>query len=188
MDSSSNSSKSEPLFNVHSIKLSTKAEGPYNRCCIWFQGCNIHCPLCCNKDLIPLIPQHLVSMSKLLEIINGAQKRYQIEGVTLSGGEPSLQQGLSLLNKKIHEMGLGIIMFSGKYKEQLDPTLVKTVDLLLDGPYEYKKHDENRFLIGSTNKRITPITDRYKDKLDYFNHSISYEEVEVSDSIFINGD
>lgn len=127
-------------------------------------------------------------MSKLLEIIGDAKERFQIEGVTLSGGEPSLQQGLSLLNIRIHEMGLGIIMFSGKYKEQLDPTLVQTVDLLLDGPYEYKKHDDNRFLIGSTNKRITPITDRYKDTLDYFSQNISFEEVEVSDSIFINGD
>lgn len=131
---------------------------------------------------------HLIKMSQLLDIIKSAKEKYRIEGVTLSGGEPSLQQGLPLLNKKIREMGLGIILFSGKYRQQLSPELVQSVDLLLDGPYEYKNHDDNRFLIGSTNKRITPITDRYKDKLDYFESDISYEEIEVSDSIFINGD
>ena len=48
-------------FNVAYIKLCTKTEGPYNRCCIWFQGCNLNCKGCCNKDLQPLFPNHIVS-------------------------------------------------------------------------------------------------------------------------------
>ena len=43
-----------------------------------------------------------------------------MEGITLSGGEPSLQKGLKHFNDEIHKLGLGIIMFSGKYKGELD--------------------------------------------------------------------
>lgn len=85
-------------FNVAYIKLSTKTEGPFNRCCIWFQGCNINCKGCCNRDLQELVPKHIVSLEKLVEIVQEAQRDFDIEGITLSGGEPSLQQGLLKFN------------------------------------------------------------------------------------------
>jgi anaerobic ribonucleoside-triphosphate reductase activating protein len=69
-------------FNVAYIKLATKTEGPYNRCCIWFQGCNINCKGCCNKDLQPIIPNHIVSLEELINIVKEAKKKYDIEGIT----------------------------------------------------------------------------------------------------------
>lgn len=179
---------SKPLLNVHSIKLCTETEGPFKRCCIWFQGCDIHCPGCCNKELQALEPAHILSVDELLGIVKKAKEQFDVEGVTLSGGEPSLQQALPLFNVKVHELGLGIIMFSGRYKEELDSNLISSVDLLLDGPYEADKTDE-RNLIGSSNKRITLITDRYKDHLDYFAKGELIEEVSLyGQKLFQNGD
>lgn len=175
-------------FNVAYIKLSTKTEGPFNRCCIWFQGCNLHCEGCCNKELQALVHNHIVTFDKLLSIIKESKEKYDIEGVTLSGGEPTLQLGLLELNKEIHNLGLGIIMFSGKPKEMINKELVNSVDLLIDGPFVESKKDSHRVLLGSTNKNLTFITNRYKDKADYFNNSISIEEVTAEDYIFINGD
>ena len=77
-------------FNVAYIKLCTKTEGPYKRCCIWFQGCNINCIGCCNKDLQPLVPNHIVTLKELVDIVKEAKDKFDIEGITLSGGEPSL--------------------------------------------------------------------------------------------------
>lgn len=175
-------------FNVAYIKLSTKTEGPFNRCCIWFQGCNINCMGCCNKDLQPLVPNHIVTLEELLDIVKEAKKRFDIEGITLSGGEPSLQKGLYLFNDEVHKLGLGIIMFSGKNKSSLSDELVKSVDLLIDGPFIEDKLDNKRILLGSTNKQLSFITDRYKANEDYFNNPISIEEVIAEDYIFINGD
>ncbi len=129
-----------------------------------------------------------MSPEKLLDVIKEAQGNYHIEGITLSGGEPTLQQGLLSLNQEVRKLGLGIIMFTGHYKEELPLEIVKSVDLLLEGPFDCDKPDGNRLLIGSTNKKITPITDRYSDCLDYFNTPIQKEEIEVGDYIFINGD
>lgn len=175
-------------FNVAYIKLSTNIEGPFNRCCIWFQGCNINCKGCGNPDLQPLKPIHIVTQDELLNIIRDARKNYGIEGVTLTGGEPSLQLGLKDLNDKIRKMGLGIIMFSGKTLEQLDFELVNSVDLLIDGPFIKKQIDKERLLLGSKNKKLHFITERYIDEKDYFDSPISFEEVVAEDYIFINGD
>ena len=175
-------------FNIAHIKLKTNVAGPYNRCCIWFQGCNIHCKDCCNKDLQPLIVKHIVTLEQLLEIIKKAKDDFNIEGITLSGGEPSLQKDLYIFNNKIHTMGLGIIMFSGKTIDELPEELVNSVDLLIDGPFINTQVDDNRILIGSRNKRLIPITSRYKNQLDYFNNDKSIQEITVEDYIFVNGD
>ena len=175
-------------FNVAYIKLSTKTEGPYNRCCIWFQGCNIKCKGCCNKDLQPLVPNHIVTLDELVNIVKEAKNKFDIEGVTLSGGEPSLQSGLVFFNDEIHKLGLGIIMFSGKDKSELNSKLVESVDLLIDGPFIENKIDNKRVLLGSKNKKLSFITNRYKKYEEYFNNPISIEEVTAEDNIFINGD
>ena len=175
-------------FNVAYIKLLTKIEGPFDRCCIWFQGCNINCKGCGNPDLQALKPNHIVSEDELLNIILMAKDKYKIEGVTLTGGEPSLQIGLKSLNTKIHDLGLGIIMFSGKARESLDKELVDSVDLLIDGPFIEDQIDRERILLGSKNKRLHFITDRYTEEKDYFNSTVSQEEVVAEDYIFINGD
>lgn len=175
-------------FNVAYIKLSTKTEGPFNRCCIWFQGCNINCKGCCNRDLQELVPKHIVSLEKLVEIVQEAQRDFDIEGITLSGGEPSLQQGLLKFNNKIRQLGLGIIMFSGKSADCLDKELVDSVDLLIDGPFVEEQIDENRLLLGSKNKNLIFVSDRYKSEEKYFYTNISRNEVVVDDAIFINGD
>ena len=65
-------------FNVAYIKLSTKTEGPYNRCCIWFQGCNIKCKGCCNKDLQSLVPNHIVTLEELANIVKEAKNKFNI--------------------------------------------------------------------------------------------------------------
>lgn len=182
------SQTSSPIrFNVAYIKLCTNLEGPYKRLCIWFQGCNIHCKGCCNQALLPLIPKHIITLEKLLDVIKEAKRDFDIEGITLTGGEPTLQTGLVILNKEVRKLGLGIIMFTGHYKEELPKNLVSSVDLLLEGPYDFTKPENNRLLIGSLNKKITPISNRYTNDLDYYKTSIHKEEVEVDDYIFING-
>mgnify|MGYP004449231013 CR=1 FL=1 len=175
-------------FNIAHIKLKTNAEGPYDRCCIWFQGCNINCKGCCNQDLQPFIVQHIATLEQLLDIVKEAKNKFNIEGITLSGGEPSLQKDLYIFNNKIHEMGLGIIMFSGKTRNELPQELVNSVDLLIDGPFINTQIDNKRILIGSKNKRVIPITSRYKKQLEYFNNNKSIEEITVEDYIFVNGD
>ena len=118
-------------------------------------------------------------MQELINIVVEAKNQYDVEGITLSGGEPSLQMNLKEFNDEIHKLGLGIIMFSGKPKQLLNPDLVGSVDLLIDGPFIEEEKDNDRILIGSKNKNLSFISDRYKAYEDYFYNPTSVEEVTV---------
>lgn len=173
-------------FNIAAINLCTETEGPFKRLTIWFQGCNIHCPGCCNPDYQSLLPCHVMSLDELVTIIQKSQLENGIEGVTYTGGEPTLQASLPELTARIHELGLGVISFTGRTYEDVKDALTGC-DLVLDGPYQEKKPESQRRIIGSENKRILCLTDRYKNSLSWFfdSHAV---EVNVADNIFANGD
>lgn len=175
-------------FNVASINTCTEVEGPYKRLCIWFQGCDIHCQGCCNPDYQPIVPKHILALDELLGIISQAQKEFGIEGVTYSGGEPTLQQGLSYLTQKIKELGLGVISFTGRKYEDVSDILCDC-DLVLDGAYEQDTPEKERRLLGSVNQRILLLTDRYKNVVNWFKSTgTKAVEVHVGNIILSNGD
>ena len=176
-------------FNVASINKCTEVEGPFKRLCIWFQGCNIRCKGCCNPDYQQLVPKNLMTLDEIISIIKETQKEFGIEGVTFSGGEPSLQQNLPILTNKIKELGLGVISFTGYNYEDVKDCFVGC-DVVLDGAYKQAEKETQRRLLGSKNKRIICLTERYKDCIDtWFNSSKTKKmEVSLADKIVINGD
>ena len=176
-------------FNVASINRCTEVEGPYKRLCIWFQGCNIHCKGCCNPDYQPLVPKNILTLDELVKIIAEAKDEFAIDGVTYSGGEPTLQQNLPHLTEAIHNLGLGVISFTGRLYDEVKDIL-RGCDVVLDGAYIAEKAKNNRRILGSTNQRIICLTDRYKDCIKaWFNQNESKSvEVNVGTIIVANGD
>lgn len=73
---------------------------------IFLQGCNFRCGYCQNPDLIP--PEGTSSFSEE-EIIKFISKRKgMIEGVVVTGGEPTIHNDLENLIVKIKETGLKV--------------------------------------------------------------------------------
>jgi anaerobic ribonucleoside-triphosphate reductase activating protein len=176
-------------FNIAVINQCTKAEGVFKRLAIWFQGCEKQCEGCCNPELFSLTPAHIVSLDKLLEIIENAKQTFDIEGITYLGGEPTLQQGLAELSKEIKALGLGVILFTGKQYAELPKELIDNVDLIIDGGFEKDNPDNKRNLIGSKNQRNICVTDRYMDCLDWFYKPRNkWEEINVTEKLVITGD
>lgn len=176
-------------FNVASINQCTEVEGPYKRLCIWFQGCNIHCKGCCNPDYQPLVPKNILSLDKLISIISEAKEKFGIEGVTYSGGEPTLQQNLPQLTEEIHKLGLGVISFTGRIYEEVKYILCDC-DTVLDGAYDADNKETRRRILGSANQRIICLTDRYQDCIEdwFLQNDNKSVEVNVGSSIVVNGD
>lgn len=175
-------------FNVASINTCTEAEGPYKRLCIWFQGCNIRCPGCCNPDYQPFEARHIMSLEELMAVIKEAKTRFEIEGVTYSGGEPTCQQNLSLLTKEIKSLGLGVISFTGRTYEDV-PEIFEGCDVVLDGSFKADLSETKRRLLGSENQRIICLTERYKDCINiWFADHNKVVEVSVGSEIIANGD
>ena len=66
-------------------------DGPGNRFVVFLQGCNLDCLACHNPQTIPLGGGRRVSVDELVEAIRPAAPF--LSGVTVSGGEPTLQAG-----------------------------------------------------------------------------------------------
>ena len=155
-------------FNVAAINRCTETEGPFRRLAIWFQGCDGNCDGCCNPEYRPLAVRNLMTLEELVSIIAEAKRDYGIEGVTYSGGEPALQQGLPFLTEAIRSMGLGVISFTGHIYEDVAERL-SGCDAVIDGEFDRSKPETKRKLIGSENQRVLYLTERYKDCHEWFN-------------------
>lgn len=128
-----------------------------------------------------------MTLEELVHVISDAKEKYAIEGVTYSGGEPTMQQNLPELTAAIQNMGLGVIAFTGHLYEDVANVLFFGCDMVLDGAYQMENPEHSRRLLGSTNQRILCLTDRYRDQLSWFDVERSVEW-NVNDALFANGD
>jgi anaerobic ribonucleoside-triphosphate reductase activating protein len=148
----------------------TEAEGPGLRFTIWLQGCPHHCIGCYAKDMWPFEGGTQMSIDEIFGRIKSVSN--EIEGVTFLGGEPLAQAAeLSKLLKKIKNIGLSVTIFTGyvyeyieRYGSKDQKEVLKMTDLLIDGPYDEKKRNFTRPLVGSDNQRFLFLTERYSMK------------------------
>lgn len=159
----------EMTLQVAQIVSCTEAEGPGRRFALWFQGCPLRCPGCCNPEFIPFAGGEAIALAEVLNRLDEAREE-GIEGITLLGGEPLAHAaGAASLAAAAHERGLTVMVFSGysieEARAQHDPdvdAVLAHTDILVDGPYVRELPETARRWIGSTNQRIHFLTDRYR--------------------------
>ena len=148
-------------MQIEKILHPIRALGPGNRLVIWTLGCPRRCKGCSNPET------HLSNHSADLSI-SEMLRRYdlnQIDGVTISGGEPFMQiyelhkLVLELKNKKVND----ILIYTGyTYQELLAmdrrevDDILTNISVLIDGPYVDELHIDHR-LKGSSNQNIIYI-------------------------------
>lgn len=154
------------MLDLYKIIPQTEVEGPNKRFCIWVQGCKKHCVGCWAKETWEFGIGKNYSVEELFQLIK-AQK--DIEGVTFLGGEPFEQaENLSKLAKKVKEIGLSVVCFTGYTIEELRnknssaiTALLENIDLLIDGGFEKENFDLSRPWVGSSNQRYIFLSDVY---------------------------
>lgn len=158
------------LLSVAQIIPCTEAEGPGRRFALWFQGCPLRCPGCCNPEMLPFSGGQQVSLRELREQLHLGQQRNGIEGITLLGGEPLAHASAgAALARQAHELGLTVMIFSGytlaEARQHSDPAvqeLLALTDILVDGPYRRAEPELRRRWVGSANQRIHFLSHRYQ--------------------------
>lgn len=81
-------------------------------------GCNFRCPYCHNGDLV-LCPEEVPEIREE-EIFAHLKKRQGIlDGVCITGGEPTLQPDLEAFIYKIKEMGLKVKLDTNGYRPEV---------------------------------------------------------------------
>src|SRR5205809_6510245 len=75
-------------LSVAQIVPCTEAEGPGRRFALWFQGCPLRCPGCCNPEMLSFEVGQRIALTGVMTDIRTAVEKHGIEGITLLGGEP----------------------------------------------------------------------------------------------------
>lgn len=144
--------------------------GPGIRYGIWVSGCHRNCPGCIAPDSHDMTKGECIDTGALAWKIIPSDA----EGITISGGEPFLQaEALAELLRIVRgKRDMGVIVYTGFLLEELEhiphaKELLSQTDLLIDGPY-IQELDDGKSLRGSSNQRVIPLTDRYRDQLHLY--------------------
>ena len=96
---------------------------------IFTQGCNFRCPYCHNPQLVdPKLYRPCLFSKDILDFL--AHRRGKLDAVTITGGEPTLQEDLIPLIQKIRKMGFAVKLDSNGSRPDVLAHLLK--DKLLD--------------------------------------------------------
>lgn len=180
----------EIVGKIHSFESLGAVDGPGIRFIIFMQGCHLKCKYCQNRDTWNLDGGNSYTVRQVLEKIL-RYKNYMIAssgGVTISGGEPLLQQDFIIeLFKRLKKQGIstcidtsGMFKITEKIKQIVELTDVFLVDVksINDKTCRWLTSHSNKleleFLeyLKKQNKRIwirqvliPDITDREEDLL-----------------------
>lgn len=175
-------------IRLHDMRMHTNVLGPGIRTAIWFQGCNRRCKGCMSSSSRPLDGGTLVDLDKVLSAIKNTT---DIEGITISGGEPFLQIDalFALLKSLRSDTELGIIIYTGYTMAELsalnnpmvDEIIRSLADIIIDGEYIDELNDGGS-LKGSSNQTVNYLTDRYVP------YKALYEGTSRNAEVFVSGE
>ena len=135
-------------------------------CTVFLQGCNYRCPFCHNSELFVGEPTPLMTDEEFLAFLDS--RRGLLDGVCVSGGEPTLYPALDSLLTAIKDKGFAVKLDTNGSRPAVLKRLVEQhlVDYVAmdvkNGPDRYAQtvglerfdlaavEDSLRFLIGGT--------------------------------------
>ena len=158
------------LFIIGGIQKITLLDYPQKIASIVFtQGCNFCCGYCHNPELLTSENENLYSPEEYLEFLK--TRKGKLDGVVITGGEPTIQSGLKNYIKAIKELGFLVKLDTNGtnpqiLKELLEENLIDYIAMDIKAPLE--KY--------SVVTRVNTDTKRIEESINIIlNSSIDYE-------------
>ena len=167
-------------MNIRGYCLS-KVNGPGNRFVLWTQGCSKGCSECFNPETWSKNIFKELSPKQIFELI----KNFEVDGVTISGGDPLEQEDelleLLMLLSTIR-LSKGIILFSGFTRAEISSNIIREsclryIDVLIDGRYE-KNLKVDFSLKGSSNQEFYFFSNKISSDELCFDQEIEISSLE----------
>src|SRR5690554_6179097 len=93
--------------NIHSIETFGAFDGPGLRYVVFLQGCNLRCKFCHNRDTWSTKVNKQLTVDEILSDYHRYKPFYKDGGITVSGGEATLQLDFLIeLFKRCKEAGI----------------------------------------------------------------------------------
>ena len=152
-------------------KLSVQDYPDHISCIIFTQGCNMRCPFCQNSELIPTDSPSSIDEKEIFDYL--ILRKNVLNGVTISGGEPTVQPDLKDFIKKVKEIGYDVKLDTNGLNTQVLKELVN------EGLIDYVAMDiKNSFAKYSKTSGIEKIsTDNFLNSIEFLKaqKKIDYE-------------
>ena len=176
------------MLRINNFLPISEVNGPGKRSVIWTQGCLKECINCFNPIMKDISGGYIIHIEELYEKIISNK---EIEGISISGGEPFLQvtEIYKFLEKIKLNSSLSILVYTGMTMEEilLEQNIKKNLDLidiLVAGPY-IESLKKSGSVTSSSNQNIHLLTDRYS--IENFNWPESEITITNNGEIIITG-
>jgi anaerobic ribonucleoside-triphosphate reductase activating protein len=157
-------------MNIARILYPVETLGPGKRVGIWLCGCSRACKGCSNPELWKKKRKYEISVDNVLMLVDKIASVNQVDGFTVTGGEPFEQRELADLLRDLCAIQADIIVYTGFTLDELhaldSPAVRDALALtavLIDGEY-IEERNNNSPLTGSDNQIIHVLNTAYKDK------------------------
>ena len=138
-------------------------------CMIFTRGCNFKCPYCQNSSLIRYKKEPgKFSEDEIIEFLK--QRQGKLEGIVISGGEPTIQKGLKDFIKKVKKLNFKVKLDTNGsnpqvIKELLEENLVDYIAMDIKNDLDnYEMVTDSKVNKNAIKKSIKLISD---SKIDY---------------------
>ncbi|MBR5974817.1 MAG: radical SAM protein [Clostridiales bacterium] len=144
---------------VEQIVYPIDSLGPGRRIGIWLVGCDRHCPGCSNPELWSREGWPSMDVEMVVELVESVFRENQVDGITISGGEPMEQAGeLAALTRLLSNLTRDILVYSGYTYEEIcsapeKEEVLDSIAVLVDGRY-IKEKNTHMTMRGSENQHI----------------------------------
>ena len=170
-------------MNYADIKQYDVANGQGVRLSVFVSGCPHHCKGCFNEETwdynygVPFTEETITDITHILE------NHIDIyDGITILGGEPLCQENISVVSKLVSEIIskfpiLTIWIYTGYTLEEISKlyesspdkssalhSILRSIDILVDGRFVESKKSLKLKFRGSSNQRIINVPETIKRK------------------------
>ena len=92
-------------------------------CTVFLGGCNFRCPFCHNSELLEGTEEQVMDDKELLSFL--AKRKGILDGVCITGGEPTLKKDLPQLLRDIKALGYPVKLDTNGYRPEVLKALVE---------------------------------------------------------------
>ena len=92
-------------------------------CTVFLGGCNFRCPFCHNSELLDGTAEPVMDQQELLTFLK--KRKGMLDGVCITGGEPTLQKNLPDLLAAIKALGYAVKLDTNGYRPEVLKALVQ---------------------------------------------------------------
>lgn len=156
---------------IHGIQKLTLVDYPGKCACILFSGaCNFRCPFCQNGSLV-LHPENepVIDDDEIFEFLS--KRRRMLEGVVVTGGEPTINKDLILFLSRLKALGYSVKLDTNGYLPDVLKAAVES------GSVDYVAMDIKTSLDEySRLSGVETDTSRIEESIDYLlSGKVDYE-------------